>query len=273
MIKTLNQVIKEVVNFHDQHFIFILFGKLSGYKWERVCMDTINAYGIIAVTRDEGGNLRYLVLKRRDTFEYTDFVRGFWTREADILNMFGRMTAKEKYRIRNYVFDELWEDMWVDKTFRVYIDGYNHSKKKYEMAKKYIVKALETSPTTIVDTEWEFPKGKKATYKENPLRCALREFEEETTIPVDEVIVSSEAPDYCERFYGTNNKVYVNNYFVGNVRTTIHIPVKSIDGIRKETVSAEAEELRWVTLEEARGMLSEARFDMLEKIQETYIGE
>jgi 8-oxo-dGTP pyrophosphatase MutT (NUDIX family) len=64
------------------------------------------------------GHREYLMIRRKDTLGYVDFLRGkYQVRENDvnrqyILNMFKQMTRNEKERIRTLPFDVLWNELW-----------------------------------------------------------------------------------------------------------------------------------------------------------------
>jgi len=86
------------------------------------------------------------------------------------------------------------------------------------------------------------------------LDCALREFEEETGITVNNINIIENLITFEETFIGTNYKCYKNKYFVasidnGNV---------SLDNYQTSEVS----KLEWKTLEQCLEII---RPDNLEK--------
>ena len=79
----------------------------------------ITSFGVIIFRiHPTNGQREYLMIRRKDTLGYVDFVRGkYQVRENDvnrqyILNMFKQMTRKEKERIRTLPFDVLWTELW-----------------------------------------------------------------------------------------------------------------------------------------------------------------
>ena len=79
----------------------------------------ITSFGVIIFRiRPESGQREYLMIRRKDTLGYVDFLRGkYQVRENDvnrqyILNMFKQMTKTEKERIRTLPFDVLWNELW-----------------------------------------------------------------------------------------------------------------------------------------------------------------
>jgi 8-oxo-dGTP pyrophosphatase MutT (NUDIX family) len=73
---------------------------------------------------------------------------------------------------------------------------------------------VKRSNTRWEETEWEFPKGRR-NYQEKDLDCALREFEEETGLSKDNIILIENVLSFEETFVGTNHKSYKHKYFLG----------------------------------------------------------
>jgi hypothetical protein len=91
--------------------------------------DPITSYGIILFSRNENGIL-FLLYQRRDNFEYMDFLRGLWQSESQLPSLFELMSYDERDRLRNYTFDELWNDLWVKHDSKIYREGYSMAKNK-----------------------------------------------------------------------------------------------------------------------------------------------
>ena len=79
----------------------------------------ITSFGVIIFRiRPDNGQREYLMIRRKDTLGYVDFLRGkYQVRDNDvnrqyILNMFKQMTRREKERIRTLPFDVLWNELW-----------------------------------------------------------------------------------------------------------------------------------------------------------------
>jgi len=75
------------------------------------------------------------------------------------------------------------------------------------------------SKTAWKETEWEFPKGRR-NQKEKDLECALREFEEETGISRNKLIVIENIFPFEEIFIGSNHKSYKHKYFLALMDTS-----------------------------------------------------
>jgi 8-oxo-dGTP pyrophosphatase MutT (NUDIX family) len=79
------------------------------------CKMPILSIGIIAFRWNPTGRVyEYLMIRRKDTFGYVDFIRGKYTLDNKeyILRMFRQMTVDEKARIMSDPFDVLWRNLW-----------------------------------------------------------------------------------------------------------------------------------------------------------------
>ena len=66
--------------------------------------------------------------------------------------------------------------------------------------------------TSILEQEWEFPKGRRKLH-ENDLSCAIREFEEEVGIR-ERIVIHDSYKQFEEIFQGSNNIRYRNIYYL-----------------------------------------------------------
>jgi len=80
------------------------------------CKNPITSYGVI-VFRITPANVRqYLMIRRKDTLGYIDFMRGKYSvsNQKYILNMLKQMTVQEKEKLKKHNFDVLWKDLWKE---------------------------------------------------------------------------------------------------------------------------------------------------------------
>ena len=79
------------------------------------CSKPITSVGLVVMTK-EYNNIKYLMICRKDTLGYVDFMRGRYslTNKAYMLNILNEMTIKEKENLVTYTFDELWNKLWGD---------------------------------------------------------------------------------------------------------------------------------------------------------------
>lgn len=79
------------------------------------CKMPINSTGLVVFRRSNGGStLQYLMICRKDSLGYVDFLRGKYSvyNKPYLLNMFYQMTKTEKEKLRTWTFDALWQDLW-----------------------------------------------------------------------------------------------------------------------------------------------------------------
>lgn len=236
----------------------------NGNQWHG--KNPITSYGIIAFVRN-AESLKILLYQRRDTFEYMDFLRGLWSssnREAvDIL--FSNMTIAERDRLSNYSFDELWDDLWVSHECKIYSQNKRRSQQKYESIVDTIPDILERTFSNKLEPSWGFPKGKKNRNNEGDADCAIREFCEETHFqPTDLRLLNTKS--LVEYFRGTDGKNYKTHYFIAEAAEEIHpARVATPHCIRKDTISEEARDVQWFSVDDALVRLPDKRKSILRK--------
>jgi 8-oxo-dGTP pyrophosphatase MutT (NUDIX family) len=187
------------------------------------CKLPITSYGVIAFRATNSG-IQYLMLRRKDSFGYIDFIRGKYSpyNISQIQDIVNEMSIDEKQRILTEPFDILWKNMWGDITTTQYKVEENASMKKMETIREGVTvngeftsldQIIQNSNTNWIETEWEFPKGRR-NYKEKDLDCALREFQEETGILSSRLTIVENVLPFEETFIGTNHKSYKHKYFL-----------------------------------------------------------
>jgi len=84
-----------------------------GHQYHQ-CKLPITSYGIIAFKITKNKEVKYLLIRRKDTLGYVDFIRGKYTHNnmQHIVNMLQEMTNDEKKRLCNEEFKLLWNNMW-----------------------------------------------------------------------------------------------------------------------------------------------------------------
>jgi 8-oxo-dGTP pyrophosphatase MutT (NUDIX family) len=225
-------------------------GKL-GHQFNQ-CKLPIISYGIILFTYDENNNYKYLMIRRKDSFGFIDFIRGKYNscNVNQIQSIVNEMSNLEKQRILNDNFDKLWKEMWSDTPISNYKNEEHSSYKKFDSLKNgvnvgdkiiSIYDIVKNSDTNWEETEWEFPKGRK-NFREKDLHCALREFEEETGIKSSFVSISENILPFEETFIGTNHKAYKHKYFLGYIKDN----AINLNNFQK----AEVSKLEWKTYDE-----------------------
>ena len=232
------------------------------------CKLPITSYGIIAFRENPLNNsLEYLMIRRKDTLGFVDFMRGKYSiyNKDYILNMIKQMTNAEKTRLITLPFSKLWEDLWgisISKEtsckghiFSSKIDIYKmeeqNSKSKFESLKLgvytksdfYNLEELINMTEPIwTEPEWGFPKGRR-NYQEHDYDCAVREFCEETGYSIEQIISINNLQPFEEIFTGSNYKSYKHKYYLTFMKYE-----DSLNSLGMQ--SSEVSELRWMTFEQ-----------------------
>jgi 8-oxo-dGTP pyrophosphatase MutT (NUDIX family) len=221
------------------------------------CRLPITSYGIIVFKNTLEG-LKFLMIRRKDSFGYIDFIRGKYTHHNiyHLLNIIDEMSVDEKKRILETPFEELWTKMW-GKT-NCFSNQYKieeiAAKKKFDLLKdgimidnQYITlkDIILKSNTSWKETEWEFPKGRRD-HKEKDLECALREFEEETGISQKLITIVDNVIPFEEIFIGSNHKSYKHKYFLAYMNN-INLEVDTEEKFNFQ--DTEVSKIEWKTID------------------------
>lgn len=146
------------------------------------------SYGIACARRNnDTGNYEVLMIKKRATYAFIDFLRGRYDpmRHYDLEFMFNEMTINEKILIRCKNFSTLWMYcLGKEPTKNSDKNMYAKSLRKFTQLCEYkdgafLMELLNKSSNS--ELLWEIPKGRIGK-NEVPLDSAVREFEEETGI-------------------------------------------------------------------------------------------
>ena len=202
------------------------------------CKKPLLSNGIIAVkiSKNEDEN-QYLMVKRKHTFGFIDFVRGKYSvnNKSHLMGMLNEMSLEEKDKIMKSEFFYLWNYLWgnskannVNKDEPTTTKNLNfdnekkHAENKLKTLKEGVYlendnynlqQLIDLSTTSWSEPEWEFPKGRK-NMGENDIECAFREFVEETGYTYNNLLLFRNMVPYEEIFIGSNYESYKNKYFV-----------------------------------------------------------
>jgi 8-oxo-dGTP pyrophosphatase MutT (NUDIX family) len=218
------------------------------------CKMPITSIGIIAFRINEK-KIEYLMIRRKDTLGYIDFMRGKYSinNKDYIINMLNQMTNQEKFNIQNMTFDILWKGIWGNEHIsNQYKSEELTSREKFNILKKgnlnkndfYNLDILIHESNLInswQEPEWGFPKGRR-NYQEKDYECAIREFCEETGFNHNNLKNIQNILPFEEIFSGSNYKSYKHKYYLNymNYEDTLHM-----DNYEKSEVS----KMEWKTFE------------------------
>jgi len=173
-------------------------------------------------------DIEFLLVRRKDTIGYVEFIRGryAYVDYEYIQSLFNQMTKIELDRIMNSDFDTLWEQLWMEKKFKMkkrsFQNDYDQAKKKFIKIKDgYTVDKISVSleqfvlnvSTAWYETEWGIPKGRR-NGRESDIVAAKREFMEETGINRDDFVILSNYKTFVEEYIGSDNVRYRHIYYL-----------------------------------------------------------
>lgn len=232
----------------------------SGHLFHQ-CKIPITSIGMISFRYNETGEIEYLMIRRKETLGYVDFMRGKYQlqNKSYIKNMIGQMTTEEKNNILTEDFTKLWIDLW----------GSSHLNNKYkteEMLSReqfdtlrmgvlnngdfYTLKSIidESNVDAIwEEPEWGFPKGRRNN-QEKDFDCAVREFCEETGYSNASLKHIQNVLPFEETFTGSNYISYKHKYFLAymEVKNTV-----DMNNYQRSEVS----KMVWATLDQCEDMI------------------
>ena len=213
----------------------------------------------------------YCLICRKDTFTYSEFIRGKYQLEDidTIKRMLLYMTENEHKKLISTDFDTLWRSLWLlDKKNPIshnYKKDFSQSKYKFDtLSKGYyttvhfglgqrekkffklekLIQSLDVN-STFIEPEWGFPKGKK-NKNESPVDCAKRELLEETNITISENELDTTI-QYEENFIADNTLEYSHIYYIHQCSndTTLTYDNNNIYQL------SEISKIEWLTYEDA----------------------
>jgi 8-oxo-dGTP pyrophosphatase MutT (NUDIX family) len=172
----------------------------------------------------------FLMIRRKDTLGYIDFMRGKYSLNNShyIMNMMKQMTIDEKDRLRNGKFSELWKNLWGDEAIsNQYTAEESNSREKFDALKSGVmIKSELYTMDRLLDEsmqyqqwtepEWGFPKGRR-NIQEKDYECAIREFSEETGYSPSILKNIHNIIPFEENFSGSNYKSYKHKYYLMNI--------------------------------------------------------
>lgn len=240
----------------------------------KACRDDITSFGVIAVRRRKTdaisettakslgihcdsvsqNPLRILLVQRKDTMGYVDFLRGRYPNyEPDkskmVTILFNEMIESERQKLASKNFTELWDDLWINHSSKCYKNEYASAKVKFEQVD--VKHFLNVTQSRYQHTEFSLPKGRRNNDETNA-QCAEREFREETGYNVTDYLIKSHEPFCEESFVGTNGKKYKHIYYLVEIHEDSGSPV--VDKNNKNQIG-EIKSVGWYTRSQALALV------------------
>lgn len=208
----------------------------------KACRYPTNSYGCIVFKKSNDTKIRYLLVQKKYTPEYIELLRGRYYENNAInyqylLLLIADLPIIERNYINQYDFKYLWENIWrwagtEEQMQRIHTD-YDECERRFNLLKNghnfewygYLSFQIlfKNNPTSIIEPEWEFPKGKRRE-KEIDQQCAIRECCEETSLDQHDFIIFLHVKPFQEKFTGVNCVKYCNSYYLAQL-TNIEKPI------------------------------------------------
>ncbi len=180
---------------------------VSYYNLNNIVMNNIHKF------KEYNDLISFMLVNRRHSLNYIDFIRGKYNINNinEINTMCSYMSTDEISLIKTDDFNNLWKNLWLKNAYKKkYLEEMNLSKIKFNHLKK--MGLLDNIKSEYLSTEWEIPKGRKNSNETN-LQCAIREFNEETSLTLNDYNIISCLDPIHDLFIGTNNKEYKHIFY------------------------------------------------------------
>jgi len=221
----------------------------------------ITSYGVILYTILDGKKY-FLIGKRPDTLQFLDMfnVRCPIEKVSKYVTM---CSDFERWKLNTYKND--FEKIYLD-TFCPHRE-YNEIKRRWEKIKPIVLKSLKNMEVVKGRSMYILPKGRKK-QGELPEQAALREFEEETRIPLDK-IEKMDNNVHLEHYIGSDGKSYRTVYFIYKTdKAWMPQKIRTISPIkgREFRISFEVETLLWITADQVDDYFDQGLAKIIRKI-------
>ena len=218
------------------------------------CRHPILSYGVILYNYDKIGEPSIILVERKDSLSYIEFMRGKYKSIFDveyIKLLFSRFSKKELEDINKYDFDTLWKNLWIHtetinprikKEYKKSKCDFNKLKNGYKKGDDFIsIKdIINTVEGGYLSNEWEIPKGRRKMH-ENNRTTAIREFYEETNVEPASYKLYKNIIPIVEEYVGINKVRYKHVYYIGNIVSQCDL---LIDKKNKDQYT-EIKDLKW----------------------------
>ena len=240
------------------------------------CPHPITSFGIICYKLDpETHKLYYLMIQRKDSLCFMEFIRGKYELKnySYIRNLLSGMTIEERKLLLDLDFDSLWNHVWYQTNIPKQTNEYIHAKNKFENLvkggfdnKKITLKyLLDTSISPFEHPEWGFPKGRRKIH-EDDIKCAIREYVEETNIAANLIEIDNDISPFEETFYGTNNILYRHVYYIAKLIEYTDVMTIDVDPTNINQ-AREVKSIKWLAFEKVLSFIREHNIERKNLIQ------
>ena len=235
----------------------------------RECRLPVMSYGVLAIqviSKELAPTVdapvekepRYLLIRRKDSLSYVEFMRGKYalTNHAYIQLLCNEMTTEERRRLLTLSFSEQWHTLWSGQRTRQFRNESDAAQAVFDAFRasgdsngRSLASYVEACTHHYDEPEWGFPKGRRNIH-ETDIRCAVREWTEETGLPSEALHILPVPP--CEEAYtGSNGIPYKQIYYLGTCATSTTVDLSPENPVMTREIGG----IRWCSVEEALALL------------------
>jgi len=238
----------------------ILLFKITNDKSEEINDVNDELKKILECNDEHKQKIKFLLVQRRDTMGYTDFLRGRYNDEKLMYTFLDEMTIEEKIKLKTCTFDTLWDSLWSNKNGKIYKNEYSFAKHKFENLD--IEKILKKSQNIYTFQEFSIPKGRR-NINEKDRTCAERELYEETGYSRD-MYIYLDKNTIVENFIGTDGINYKHIYYVARLKSEYinYMPQSSL------TQNMEIKNKGWFSINECQKIIRPYDTEKIKILQE-----
>jgi 8-oxo-dGTP pyrophosphatase MutT (NUDIX family) len=267
----------------------LIHGSSSGFVREKIASGIIlvrTPDQTLKASDRSGGRQEFqaILVRGRLSYAFCEFAHGKYDRDRleTVGQLIRNMSIEERLVLATLNFDEIWGRIWARKHMRGFswrtggtsharklqilrqgwpaVDYsrdtlYAHRREKFHAAwlidekSSQLLKRLLNEAAGVGQDRWEYPKGKRLDRTESDLSCAIREFREETQIPLANIRILP-GFDRVEK-YVHMNVLYINTYYLAVLVAPFGDPAKFIRLSNADQVS-EVADVRWLGLADMR---------------------
>ncbi len=221
-----------------------------------------NSFGIIVFS--ETKPRKYLVVQRRDSLSLLRLLRRFHNlSRQEVLEQINQITSKESARLLSESFSAIWADLYLDHNSRVYNTEERRVRINFNtLIRDYKHELLLAKQISTHTLEWGFPKGKRNP-NESSLKCAFREYQEETRLDPEKLWIVDTSPFYYVLDYGNQRLTRVECWLAKTPDTEV---VRSMSTDVRSYVSDEVGVMKWCVYNELQQILPSSILEVISEV-------
>ena len=212
--------------------------------------NSVTSYGIILYALDTN---RWHLVQRNHSPEYIELIRGSY-RHSRISILLTGLSRRETTKLKSLTIGP--DQDFLDEYDRVVpTHERDLALAKFNDCRQILIDELRGFDAFYEETEWLWPKGRPIN-AESPFRTAVREFEEETSIPYD--LITLVSPKIVKEYYiGRNERKYQTKCWIFTIDRETDVTQTEL------TKPTEIGRRGWFSYEEAMKRLRESKREAL----------